>query len=307
MPASVYGYAGKFSAIGLNNKDRDISAGEVIYPFVSLIGKTKTQYQMGGKYDPQYMAPTSDYIPVPPSSIQFVYNTGIGEYNYLLENIQWNVTLNRASYIETTEGSQTYTTYIYTFNLTAIKNNIILFTIGYTEDFNTSKRRYVPASETTWKIDNNGDAIFHEILADGGSIAGWWIDNEKIYQTYDGTRNGKIKTQLNSNGTANKDGFDYSIITDAINAAMASIGGVLMSGGLINGYSIAAIAAMAAQAAAEAYSAQQAAWAAQSTANDAYGRASDAYYRAGVALDKANSHGHDVWTPGGSGYTTNVW
>ena len=47
---------------------------------------------------------------------------------------------------------------------------------------------------------------------------------------------------MNSNGTANKDGFDYSIITDAINAAMASIGGVLMSGGLINGYSIAAVA-----------------------------------------------------------------
>lgn len=256
-----------FFVIGLNSQDRDISAGEVIYPFVSLIGKTKTQYQIGGKYDPQYMTPTSDYIPVPPSSIQFVYNTGIGEYNYLLENIQWNVTLNRASYIETTEGNQTYTTYIYTFNLTAMKDNIILFTIGYTEEFDTSKRRYVPASETTWKIDNNGDAIFHEILADGGSIAGWWIDNEKIYQTYDGTRNGKIKTQLNSNGTANKDGFDYSIITDAINAAMASIGGVLMSGGLINGYSIAAIAAMAQQAAADAYSAQQTAWAVQAAFN----------------------------------------
>ena len=118
-----------FSAVGLNSQDRDISAGEVIYPFVSLIGKTKTQYQMGGKYDPQYMIPTSDYIPMPPSSIQFVYNTGFGEYNYLLENIQWNVTLNKASYIETTESDQTYTTYIYTFNLTATKDNIILFTI----------------------------------------------------------------------------------------------------------------------------------------------------------------------------------
>ena len=273
-----------FSAIGLNSQDRDISAGEVIYPFVSLIGKTKTQYQIAGKYNSQYMAPTSDYIPVPPSSIQLVYNTGIGEYNYLLENIQWNVTLNKASYIETTEGDQTYTTYIYTFNLTAIKDNITLFTIGYTEEYNTSKRRYIPASETTWKIDNNGDAIFHEILADGGSIAGWWIDNEKIYQTYDGTRNGKIKTQLNSNGTANKDGFDYSIITDAINASMASIGGVLMSGGLINGYSIAALANQVANAYGIASSAM-------SRANEAYGQAQQAFnYAASIARSIPHSH-----------------
>ena len=90
-------------------------------------------------------------------------------------------------------------------------------------------------------------------------IAGWWIDNEKIYQTVDGTRTGQIKTQLNSTGTAKADGFDYSIITDAINAAMASIGGVLMSNGLINGYSIAAIAAQAASA--------------QSTANQALTKA----------------------------------
>ena len=267
-----------FSAKGLNTQDRDISAGEVIYPFASLVGKTKTQYQINGSYNPQYMTPTSDYIPIPPSSIQFVYNTGYGEYNYLLENISWNVTLNRASYVETEVEKQTYTTYIYTFNLTATKDNIILFTIGYTEEFNTSKRRYVPASETTWKIDNNGDAIFHEILADGGSIAGWWIDNEKIYQTYDGTRNGKIKTQLNSNGTASVGNFDYSIVTDAINAAMASIGGVLMSGGLINGYSIAAIAA--------------AAYGAQATANGAYNLASAAYSRANAAYDHLPWHTH---------------
>ena len=88
-------------------------------------------------------------------------------------------------------------------------------------------------------------------MADGGSIAGWFIDSESIYQTFDGTRdktkNGKnnIKTELNSAGMASVGTFDYSIITDAINATMASIGGVLMSGGLINGYSIATVAAQA--------------------------------------------------------------
>ena len=101
-------------------------------------------------------------------------------------------------------------------------------------------------------------------MADGGSIAGWWIDNEKIYQTYDGTRTGKIKTQLNSSGTASSGGYDYSIITDAINAAMATVGGVLMQGGLINGYNIATVAA----------------------------RAEAAYNLAGSAWSKAANHKH---------------
>jgi len=45
---------------------------------------------------------------------------------------------------------------------------------------------------------------------------------------------------------------DYSIITDAINAAMANIGGVLMSGGLINGYNIAKVMSKANSAASKA-------------------------------------------------------
>jgi len=77
--------------------------------------------------------------------------------------------------------SAQYTTYTYTFDLTAKKNGSTLFKIPYTSTFNTTKSKYIPASDTKWKIDNNGDAIFHEIMADGGSIAGWWIDNEKIY------------------------------------------------------------------------------------------------------------------------------
>ena len=110
-------------------------------------------------------------------------------------------------------------------------------------------------------------------MADGGSIAGWWIDNEKIYQTVDGTRNGRIKTQLNSNGMAQVGNFDYSIVTDAINAAMASIGGVLMSNGLINGYNIAAIAA---------------------SANNAYSLANSAMARANAAYDHLPTHRHHI-------------
>jgi hypothetical protein len=43
------------------------------------------------------------------------------------------------------------------------------------------KSRLIPAEDFKWSIDQNGDAIFHEITADGGTIAGWFIDNEKIY------------------------------------------------------------------------------------------------------------------------------
>jgi hypothetical protein len=87
------------------------------------------------------------------------------------------------TYVETKDNNNkvSYTTYTYRFDLTAKRNNVILFKIPYTENFNTMKSKYIPASDTKWKIDNEGDAIFHEIYADGGSIAGWWIDNEKIY------------------------------------------------------------------------------------------------------------------------------
>jgi hypothetical protein len=74
-----------------------------------------------------------------------------------------------------------YTTYTYRFDLTAKRDGTTLFKIPYTETFDTTKSKYIPASDTKWKIDNEGDAIFHEIYADGGSIAGWWIDDEKIY------------------------------------------------------------------------------------------------------------------------------
>lgn len=263
-----------FIGEGLNITNRTFNQGETIYVFTSSVGKTKTQKQVGGSYKEEYMTPTQDYIPTPPSIIQIARVSDNNTYNYNIKEIQWEVILNEATYIEQTTSGTT-TTYTYTFNLTAKINNQAIFTLPYTSTFNTSKNKYIPAADTRWYIDNNGDAIFHEIMADGGSIAGWWIDNESIYQTYDGTRdkikNGQnnIKTELNSTGTAQVGTFDYSIVTDAINAAMASIGGVLMSGGLINGYSIAAIAAEAATANANAISALGAAATAQTTAEAA--------------------------------------
>jgi len=57
-----------------------------------------------------------------------------------------------------------------------------LFTVPIYNDFEPSITtdelpRYIPAADTKWCIDNNGDAIFHDITADGGQIAGWWIDS----------------------------------------------------------------------------------------------------------------------------------
>lgn len=278
-----------FGVTGLNADDTIVKKRAIIYLFVSNIGKTKTEFQVGGQYNSSYDTPPTSVIPVPPSDVQIVYSGSQGERNYKITGIDWTVKLasNGMSYTEypNHEDAQ-YTSYTYKFDLTAKRNGITLFKIPYTETFNVTKSKYIPASDTKWKIDNNGDAIFHEIMADGGSIAGWWIDNEKIYQTVDGTRDGTIKTQLNSTGTAKAGGFDYSIITDAINAAMASIGGVLMSGGLINGYNIAAIAA---------------------SANNAYNKANQALQTANAAYSKATNHTHSyTWRGYGGVATGNV-
>ena len=58
---------------------------------------------------------------------------------------------------------------------------------------------------------------------------------------------------------------------------------------------------MAAQAAADAYSAQSAAWAAQSTANDALYRANSAYSLAQAKSNKDHTHGFGYIGPAGEG------
>ena len=291
---SVYTIQAKnnFTAIGLNTGNRTIAKNTTFYPFVSSIGKTKTQYQTGSDYNPTYDNPPTGYTPVPPSTIQFALTSGNTTYNYLIEGITWRVTKSSVSHVTTklqpdpstsSTGATYYnTTYTYFFNLAAYIGNTQIFSIPYTPSFNTTKTKYTPAANTKWYIDKNGDAVFHEILADGGQIAGWWIDEEKIYQTTNGQRDGPIKTQLNSAGTAkDENGFDYSIITDAINASMASIGGVLMSSGLINGYSIANVASTAEYA--------------LSLANSAYGLANTANTTAGTAYNLASSASNRAW------------
>lgn len=291
-----------FSAVGLNTASRTIAQNEVIYPFVSSVGKTKTTRQVEGQYNSAYASPAADYIPSPPSSIQIAVGNSGDTRNYRIDGLTWTVSLNKMTYATTSNtvvvGKDTKiyytTTYTYTFDLLARKNSTQLFQLKYTTTFDTTRTRYVPAAGTKWYIDNNGDAVFHEIYADGGSIAGWWIDDESIYQTYDGTRNktkngrSNVKTELSSTGTATKDGFDYSIITDAINAAMANIGGVLMSSGLINGYSIAQVAATASEA-------LNTAWGAYNAANNAQTAADNAANTASSAWNLANSASNRAW------------
>lgn len=270
-----------FSALNLTTTEyEEIPRNIPIYAFVSQIGSLITRYEYQGDVSPDYMSPPPNVpglIPNPSSIIQINFNN----INYEINNITWvanNLSkATRTQVVTDDKGNILYTVYTYYFSLSAKLDNTTLFTIFYNSPTAENIKHYIPASGNKWIINNQGDAIFHDIFADGGSIAGWWIDNESIYQTYDGTRakekDGKsnIKTQLNSNGTANIGNFDYSIITDAINASMATIGDMLMSKGMINGYNIAKVARDATQAA---------------------GLAQEAYNRVTTLENKYNSHKH---------------
>lgn len=243
--------------INPDKQEQTIPFFGTIYPFISSIGRIKTQRQVEGADNEIYHTPTEQYIPTLPSIIYFGYGSPIKNFKVQIDD--WNWTLIKCTAVPYIENNITiYTTYTYEFQFTAYINNIAIFTVPHYNQgvpiITTDKLpRYIPASDTKWCIDNNGDAIFHNIMADGGSIAGWWIDSQSIYQTYDGTSSrtrmvsgrevSNIKTELSSTGTAVKDNFDYSIVTDAINASMASVGGMLMQSGTINGYNIARLAA----------------------------------------------------------------
>lgn len=275
-----------FQALNLKaDRVETISSGSQLYVFASTIGKMSITIQVAGNYVShlgQYDNAPTDLIPRPSNIINFIYNNN--NYQILLDDSQvvsWNVTQSSFSYVENkinptggTESNNILTDYTYNFSFQSYLNNSILFDAININSTTSVMQRYVPASSTKWLIDNNGDAIFHNIYADGGTIAGWYIDGESIYQTWDGTanrgnNNSNVKVELNSSGTANKNGVDYSIITDAINSAMANIGGVLMSGGLINGYNIAAVMKRANDAMDRANSAYNLAYAANTKAGDA--------------------------------------
>ena len=267
-----------FIATNLESSEQEtqtIIHGSTIYPFISALGKIKTQKQVQGEGTDADKTPTGQYIPIPPNTLYFAY--GPSNTNFKVQ-VDWRANCVGCKVEPYKEEEITiYTTYTYTFQFIASINGIDLFAVPSYSGTNekipsiTDKElpRFIPAADTKWCIDNNGDAIFHNIMADGGQIAGWWIDSQSIYQTYDGTSSrtrlvdgrevSNIKTELSSTGTAVKDNFDYSIVTDAINASMASVGGMLMQSGTINGYNIARVAAAAAEAAYAASAAQTAA------------------------------------------------
>ena len=101
--------------------------------------------------------------------------------------------------------------YTYTFNTNYKINSNIIFTLPATA-ITTNKTRWYAAQQEQWSITADGNAKFYNIDAQYGKIAGWFIDDEKIYRTSDNTPNGPIVTELNSSGKANSDGQNYDMV-----------------------------------------------------------------------------------------------
>jgi hypothetical protein len=126
------------------------------------------------------------------SEIQFLY----GKDNYLIKNFDWSIgehnttTQTQVQIVDNGNKTRIVATFTYIFDF-IITNK---FTISKDSENTEIRSKYVEPTEFKWSIDSNGDAIFHNIQADGGMIAGWFIDNEKIYQTINGERDGTIKT-----------------------------------------------------------------------------------------------------------------
>lgn len=179
------------------------------------------------------------------------------------------------------------TEHIYVYQYTGIFNYYLTYANKKFCEINTATtyniKFYIPASDTKWSIDKNGQAVFHDIYADYGKIAGWFINNEKIYQTTNGQPDGPIKQQLSTIGSKTNPA-DYSFITDAINSAIANIAGMTFKNGLIDGYSLANLYTIASNAA--------------STAATALAKANEAY-------NHLPSHSHSFSVGGATRYGGN--
>lgn len=280
-----------------NDQNVDFTQGQTIYIFSSFIGNRTFYYSRPYNHETYYdtYANVANSLGVPTTpqlltTIQFFYNGN----TYELELSSWTYTQQTPTLSQTTsyqdsQGQTVYSTmYTYKFDSTAKKGNFNLFSIN--ADLAVSDiqyPRYYPESTTRWAIDKSGDATFYDIQAKGGTIAGWRIDEDKIWST-------KTGTVLSASGAASKGGQDYSIITDAINAAMGSLGGVLMSGGLINGYSIARVAAQANAAYSKAIEAWNKASGSSSSSSSAMSRANQAYDLAYSTSRQYNAHYHTL-------------
>jgi hypothetical protein len=96
---------------------------------------------------------------------------------------------------------------------------------GVTYRFDYSRRSgtlYVSNTSTLWKITSTGEAVFNNIQANGGTIAGWHITPDSIYLT---DEEGNIRTSLNSGWDATYNVNRYTIVTNSISAGGGSIGG----------------------------------------------------------------------------------
>ena len=130
-----------------------------------------------------------------------------------------------------------------------------------------------------WSINSDGSAVFNDMTATYGNIAGWFFDNEKLYRTSDGQRDGPIIAQINSQG-ASIDGYNYDIITDAIKSAVANVSQLNM--GNLN-----LTASWFASLVSAVQNANDKANTAQATANSALTKATEAY-------DHLPTHNHSI-------------
>ena len=237
--------------------------------FVSQVGQSEISYQIE-QLNTDTQSWNNSYKPTSMPDIQIVVGQGKNASYYELTGVDIVSTLSSYSktlvrqYERPKSDNKTETVYVYNyigqFTFKINYDSKLIFEINDTTTIKSNY--YVPAADTKWSIDKDGRAIFHDIYADSGTIAGWFINNEKIYQTTNGKPDGPIKQQLSTTGST-KSVADYSFITDAINAAVASIAGLSFKNGLIDGYSIANLFRIA--------------QGAQETANYALSRANEAY------------------------------
>ena len=270
-----------------------------IYLYVSQIGSRQVSY-LKEQTTTALQAWDERYKPTSTSEVAIttkITSNGKDKYNYYkLSNVTVGYTRVSYNYTKINEykrlnsDGKTFET-VYVYNYTGYFNFTVYYTLNNTrytlcgiDSSNTYNMKfYIPAADTQWSIDKDGRAIFHDILADRGTIAGWYINGERIYQTYDGTSNltrrvngqtvSNIKQQLSTVGS-NNNPLDYTLITDAINSAIASIAGMTFKNGMIDGYSLASLFQMIQNT--------------QDTAQNAYSMANEAK----TTVDKLKNHHH---------------
>ena len=252
---------------------RTFTTADDVYIFSNEIGTLIVTESTNEAPDPE--RPMASWDPDKPSK-----QLGILFFNYNNQTYKLsNVTLDYTDYMMvgtptsinsgTTEAPVYNTVYTYTYKCNLIYNNTVIFTNLNSTIESSTQPRYVKGGSFMWSINSDGSAVFNDMTATYGNIAGWFFDNEKLYRTSDGQRDGPIIAQINSQG-ASIDGYNYDIITDAIKSAVASVSQLNM--GDLN-----LTASWFASLVSAVQNANNKANQAQSTANSAYTKAVEAY------------------------------